>query len=164
MASNKLSRARIMGEGETMTVDISSMIDLVFLLLIFFMVSSHLIIVRIDKNVRPPIVKNATVAENSQGRIVVNVYGFGLKPELVDMEGKVYDPNGNELATSEAIEAFVDEQAQLIKSSETPMTPKLHLRADRNTDTRLIKKVVQASAKAGVIDVIFGSYATEPGN
>lgn len=145
-----------------MTVDISSMIDLVFLLLIFFMVSSHLIIVRIDKNVRPPIVKNAAVAENSQGRIVINIYGFGLgKPNLADREGKIFDPNGNELATSEAIEAFVDEQAKFIKESTANMTPKLHLRADRNTDTRLIKKVVQASAKAGVIDVIFGSHATE---
>ena len=136
------------------------MIDLVVLLLIFFMVSSHLIIVRIDKNVKPAIVKNAAVAENATGRIVVNIYGFD--ETLGDRQGKIYDANGNEMETSEAIEAFVDEQATLIRDSEADLTPKLHLRADRTTDTRLIKKVVQASAKAGVIDVIFGSYATEP--
>lgn len=144
-----------------LTTDISSMIDLVFLLLIFFMVSSHLIIVRIDKNVRPSVVKNAAVAEVATGRIVINVYGFGLDQRLAAMEGKIFDANGRELETSEAIEAFVDEQAQIIRDSEANLTPKLHLRADFATDTRLIKKVVQASAKAGVIDVIFGSYATE---
>lgn len=160
MASAKMVRARNAGAGDSMSVDISSMIDLVFLLLIFFMVSSHLIIVRIDKNVKPSIVKHAAVAENSTGRIVVNIYGFD--EALGDRQGKIFDANGNEMETSEAIEAFVDEQATLIRDSEANLTPKLHLRADRTTDTRLIKKVVQASAKAGVIDVIFGSYATEP--
>jgi len=158
MASNKLRR--VQGEaGDELNLDMSPMIDLVFLLLIFFMVSSHLIVVRIDKNVKPSIVKNAEVAENATGRIVINVYGFD--PELGANQGKIFDANGRELDTSEAIEAFVDEQAQIIKGSEANLTPKLHLRADRGTDTRLIKKVVQASAKAGVIDVIFGSYKTE---
>ncbi|MCB1077329.1 MAG: biopolymer transporter ExbD [Verrucomicrobiae bacterium] len=158
MASEKLRNAQA-DEGEELNLDMSPMIDLVFLLLIFFMVSSHLIIVRIDKNVKPSIVKHGEVAENSLGRIVINVYGFDEK--LGDKQGKIFDANGDELDSSDAIEAFVDEEATKIRDSESDMVPKLHLRADRTTDTRLIKKVVQASAKAGVIDVIFGSYKTE---
>ncbi len=53
MASEKLKALRL-DEGDAMPMDMSSMIDLVFLLLIFFMVSSHLIIVQIDKRVAPP--------------------------------------------------------------------------------------------------------------
>ena len=77
-------------------MDMSPMIDLVFLLLIFFMVSSHLIIIRIDKNVRPPTADNAQVAENSHGRIVVNIYE----------DGTILDPNGGVMETMEEIETY----------------------------------------------------------
>ncbi len=159
MASEKLRRVQG-DEGEELTMDMSPMIDLVFLLLIFFMVSSHLIIVRIDKNVKPPTADKAQVAENSHGRIVVNVYGFhdDLDPSL---HGKIFDEDGNELETSDQITDYVDRIAQRYAESEADLVPRLHLRADKTTDTRLIKKVVQASAAAGVVDVIFGSYVVE---
>ena len=159
MASEKLRRVQS-DEGEELTMDMSPMIDLVFLLLIFFMVSSHLIIVRIDKNVKPPTADNAQVAENSHGRIVVNVYGYhdDLDPAL---HGKIFDEDGNELETSDQITDYVDSIAERYRESEADLVPRLHLRADKTTDTRLIKKVVQASAAAGVVDVIFGSYVVE---
>ena len=56
MASEKLRKLMSDG-GEELPMDISSMIDLVFLLLVFFMVSSHLIIVQIDRDVKPPTAK-----------------------------------------------------------------------------------------------------------
>ena len=159
MASEKLRRVQE-DQGEELHMDMSPMIDLVFLLLIFFMVSSHLIIVRIDMNVKPPTADNAQVAENSHGRIVVNVYGFhdDVDPAL---HGKIFDNAENELATSDQITDYVDREATKVRESEADLTPRLHLRADKTTDTRLIKKVVQASAGAGVIDIIFGSYVVE---
>ena len=54
MASSKLREA-MAPPAEDLKPDISSMIDLVFLLLIFFMVSSHMIVVQIDKNVKVPV-------------------------------------------------------------------------------------------------------------
>lgn len=131
-------------------MDMSSMIDLVFLLLIFFMVSSHLIIVQIDARVKPPTAKNAKVAENATGRVVVNVLD----------DGRVFgeDP-GNEFTTSEAITDYVDQIKQRNDNNNTPT--RLHLRADKNVDTREIKKVVQAAGEAGVFEVIFGSYVVE---
>ena len=38
---------------------------------------------------------------------------------------------------------------------------RLNVRADEAVDTRIIKKVVQAAGKAGVSEVIFGSYVVE---
>ncbi|MCB1062816.1 MAG: biopolymer transporter ExbD [Verrucomicrobiae bacterium] len=159
MASHKLHRLQS-EQGEELNLDMSPMIDLVFLLLIFFMVSSHMIIVRIDQNVKPPTADNAQVAENAHGRIVVNVYGF--QDELApDLRGKIFDNDENELVTSDQITDYVDRAAQRVRESEANLTPRLHLRADKTTDTRLIKKVVQASAAAGVSDVIFGSFVVE---
>lgn len=151
MASEKLQAAIEALDEEEMTMDMSSMIDLVFLLLIFFMVSSHLIIVQIDKRVKPPTAKNAKVAENATGRVVVNVLD----------DGRVFgeDPT-NEFTTADAITDYVD-QIRLRNEDAGVQPTRLHLRADKNVDTREIKKVVQAAGEAGVFEVIFGSYVVD---
>ena len=130
-------------------MDMSSMIDLVFLLLIFFMVSSHLIIVQIDKRVNPPTADNAQVAKDASGRIVVNVLA----------DGSIWAQDEIELPTSDSITDYVDQNRERLETS--GVTPRLNLRADEEVDTRIIKKVVQAAGEAGVVEVIFGSYVVE---
>lgn len=149
MASEKLRETLTSIEDEQCTMDMSSMIDLVFLLLIFFMVSSHLIIIQIDKRVEPPTAKNAQVAVDASGRIVVNVLA----------DGSIWAQDEIELPTSEAITDYVDQSR--IRIEEAGMVPRLNLRADKLVDTRIIKKVVQAAGEAGVSEVIFGSYVVE---
>lgn len=148
MPSAKL-RAAHAAEGEELAMDMSSMIDLVFLLLIFFMVSSHLIIVQIDKRVNPPTADNAQVAKDASGRIVVNVLA----------DGSIWAQDEIELPTSDAITDYVDQNRERLEASN--IIPRLNLRADEEVDTRIIKKVVQAAGEAGVVDVIFGSYVVE---
>ncbi len=149
MASKKLRNSG--GEGlADLEMDMSPMIDLTFLLLIFFMVSSHLIKVQIDKRVNPPIATNSAVAEVVAGRIVVNI--------LTD--GSVWAQDKIELTSTESITAYVEEGR--VRIEEQGEVPRLHLRADAAVDTRVVKRVVQAAADAGVVEVIFGSYAVEP--
>ncbi len=148
MASEKLRNLQS-AEGEDIPMDMSSMIDLVFLLLIFFMVSSHLIIVTIDKRVKPPTAKNAQVAKNATGRVVVNVLE----------DGRVFGQDKFELPTIESISVYV-ENARL-RNAESNLKTRLHLRADKNVETRLIKRVIKAAGEAGVNDVIFGSFVVE---
>lgn len=149
MASAKLRRA-MTGEGDTMNMDMSPMIDLVFLLLIFFMVSSHMIIVDIDKEVRPPTADTAQVAKNKGGRIVVNIYEdgsfHGPKPDMLFL-------------TADAVSEYVDAERQ--KNDEARVKSRLHLRADKRVTTRYIKEIVKAAADALVVDVIFGAYVVE---
>lgn len=149
MASEKLKAAIESAESEELTMDMSSMIDLVFLLLIFFMVSSHLIIVQIDKRVKPPTAENAIVAKNATGRVVVNVLA----------DGTIWGQDKLELPTTEAITDYVDQAVQ--RNNESGIDTRLNLRADKGVDTRVIKKVVQAAGEAGVYDIIFGSYVVE---
>ncbi len=149
MPSEKLKEVLEKIDDEQCTMDMSSMIDLVFLLLIFFMVSSHLIIVQIDKRVNPPTAKNAQVAKDATGRVVVNVLA----------DGSIWAQDEIELPTSEAITDYVD-QARL-RNEEAGIPTRLNLRADEEVDTRIIKKVVQAAGEAGVSEVIFGSYVIE---
>ncbi len=149
MASDKLRQAKLADSVDEMDMDMSPMIDLVFLLLIFFMVSSHMIVTKIDKNVKPPKAKNAAVAKNSVGRIVVNIYE----------DGTVYDEDSNPLLEAVDIEAYVDAIYQ--NHREANIKSRLHVRADQEVETKYIKKVIQAAGAAGVIDVIFGAHAVD---
>jgi len=128
----------------------SPMIDLVFLLLIFFMVSSHIIIVRLDPTVNPPVATASNAPENALGRIVVNIRPDG---EVADVEGDVLASPDGELAE---VERYIQELADGYRREN--LSPKLHVRADRNVDVKRIKEVVRAAANAQVIDIIFATY------
>jgi hypothetical protein len=77
MASKLASLTAI---DENVTMDSSSMIDMVFQLLLFFMVSSRLMLNTIDPAVEIPVATNAKPPEEHAGRIIIHVYedgGFG---------------------------------------------------------------------------------------
>jgi biopolymer transport protein ExbD len=147
MASTKKRAVQETEDG--VPLDMSPMIDLTFLLLVFFMVASHLITVQIDRRVDPPVAKNAQVAKEASGRVVINVLA----------DGSVFGQNEDELPTSEAIQDYVDQVR--VSNEEKGLPTRLNLRADKNVDTRDIKKVIQAAGEAGVSEVIFGSMSVE---
>ena len=130
--------------GSRMRIDMSPMIDLVFLLLIFFMVSSTLITYRKDPDVEPPIASASKVPKDVHGRIILNVLTTGV----------VRDEFGEELTLFE-----VENRMREAKSAD-PST-QLHLRADRMAAHDHVKKVIDASAKGGVTHVIFSTLATD---
>lgn len=123
-----------------LAVDLSPMIDLVFLLLIFFMITFQRVVEKHDPNVKVPFASGAEVGEDSKDRLVLNVYA----------DGAVYDENRN-LLTLEAVTAFVE--------TEKLANPnlRLHLRADRETEHENVKKVIDAVAQGGIKDVIFST-------
>ena len=124
-------------------VDISPMIDLVFLLLIFFMVASTLITYRKDKNVVIPIAKDAKVPKQIEGRVIINVYE----------DGKIVSEMGKTLRL-EDVERIMGEAKR--KNPEA----RLHLRADKRAPHKKVKDVITASGKGGVVHVIFSTYVT----
>ena len=73
MASSKLRAAQEEQDDDT-EVDMSPMIDMVFLLLIFFIVNATMIIVEMDKRVQVPIARYSEKQNDKMGRIVINVY------------------------------------------------------------------------------------------
>ncbi len=144
MASAKM-RGAMRGQLEELKLDLSPMIDLVFLLLIFFMVTSRLIIIRQDPDVQIPVAEHAKELTSAEGRIVVNV-----------LEGGVFrDIDGNVL-TEEDIENLCRDVRR--ENEPAGITTRLHLRGDRRAIVREMKKVVQAAARAGVNEVVFASF------
>jgi biopolymer transport protein ExbD len=147
MASNNLRRAVVPEEG--VNVNMSPMIDLVFLLLIFFMVASTLIDKMIDPEVRPPVAKDAAVRESlSKGRVLINILEDGT------------------LRNEQKIEVTEEEITKLVKfvdreNKRLGVETQVLIRADRDSPVEYTKKVVSAAGAGGVMNFIFSARRVE---
>ncbi len=153
MASTRLRNAKA-NEGDDLAIDMSPMIDMVFLLLIFFLVNATMIIVEQDPNVKPPVASHAKEAENGKGRVVINIYD----------DGSVFDAgglkNGVKLNEDEDIFDYVKKAKEEVDLQ--GFEPRLHLRGDKEAVFKECRRVIRLAAKAGVDQVIFATYAFEP--
>ncbi|SHI73803.1 biopolymer transport protein ExbD [Rubritalea squalenifaciens DSM 18772] len=152
MASNRL-RALNAKPDEELKMDMSPMIDMVFLLLIFFIVVSSPMIVEQDSAVKPPVAYNAKKAEEKHGRIVVNVREDGtFTPEKFVKA----DKTPNILADDDAIKEYVKEARERIEAQ--GHKARLHLRGDNRALFKYSRQVIKAAAEAGVNHVIFSTF------
>ena len=149
MASNKLRKAGSAKDDE-LQVDMSPMIDMVFLLLIFFIVASTVIVVKQDPNVEPPIADKSKKAKDGKGRLVINVRKDGTF--LAEDTTVTFDD-------AEAIEEYVKEK-KLIEDNKGHK-PIIHLRGDQGVSFKYVRTVIRAAAKAGVDNVVFSVYGFE---
>ena len=153
MASKKLRAAQTEGDDDTQ-VDMSPMIDMVFLLLIFFLVNATLIIVEMDKRVKVPIAEFSTKQESKHGRIVVNVYS-----DEHSGDGRFRMADGKtSFPTDEDLKDFIEKERQ--KWEQKGQTPRLHLRADEGVQFTYVRRAIRVAAAAGVNEVIFISLYT----
>jgi len=115
------------------------MIDMVFLLLVFFMCASHLSTVQ-SVELEIPTATKAVVPKERPDRFVVNItrdgilYGGSVRMSMDDLK-----------ATVKAHKESVPEL-------------KIYLRADQQTEHRQVKKVMAAMAELGIDDFVFGAF------
>jgi biopolymer transport protein ExbD len=150
MASSKLRDASAEPESEC-ALDMSPMIDMVFLLLIFFIVNATAIIVKTDPLVKPPIAANSKRQEDGSGRIVVNVRNDGSFTAedfntILPGEDDIYD----------MVKTMKERNQSLGVAS------KLHLRGDKEAIFKYCRTAIRGAARAGVDQVVFGVFVREP--
>ena len=135
-------------------MDMTPMIDCVFQLLIFFMVTATL--AKVDKavEIQLPVAPKAAIPEQEdlRGRGVVNIAPVGTpigdaavteaKPFLIG--GVLCDEAGLTKIVSERADAEPDFR--------------IYMRVDRNAEYRTVKRAIRACAAAGVFNIIFGTY------
>jgi biopolymer transport protein ExbD len=129
-------------DKEEATFQMAPMIDMVFLLLVFFMCASHMAQQQ-NLPMEIPEASKAVVPKERPDRWIVNV----------DLVGNLYEGMnpvpGNDV---ELLAANVKARLQVNPKM------KIYLRADRNSPHKNVKKVIQEMAKIGVDDFIFGVY------
>ena len=123
-------------------VDMAPMIDMVFLLLIFFMVSSHMNqMERIDIDM--PIAAHSKVAKDMNNRRTISI----------DKDGKIF--LGTVEANLETVRKIVADEQKKIKDL------KIYLRADRNINHKYVREVMAECAAGGAGEILFAAYETE---
>ena len=123
--------------------EMAPMIDMVFLLLIFFMCASTLPNLSRDDQVQLPVADESIVPKNKKHDAVVNIRE----------NGDVFW--GQELCTYEDLTEYVAEKAEEIEEL------KIYIRADKKVSHRAVRKAVDACAKAGILDIQFAAYQSE---
>jgi len=154
MASDKLRALNAKDEKEA-EMDMSPMIDMVFLLLIFFIVVSSPMIVKMDPKVKPSVAYNSTRAQDKNGRIVINVRGEEdyYKLNFNDVDAK--------MTSEDDIAEYVEAEVTRINKMNSEYTPSLHLRGDKNALFEYSQTAIAGAARAGVNQIIFSVYPFE---
>ncbi len=119
---------------------LAPMIDVTFLLLIFFMVTTKITKQQVLLDIDLPIASAGILPEDLSSRTVINV----------DQKGQIYL---GELAVNQA-----ELQSRLYKLLQAKPDQKIYVRADSESDVKEIKLVMQTCGEAGATEVIFGSY------
>ncbi len=125
-------------------LQMSPLIDMVFLLVIFFMTASHMSSSKnMDLNI--PTASNGNVPRERPDRWTVNVLA----------DGTVF--SGQTSVTLDELRRLV-----AVRVKADPET-KVYLRADKATPHKTVRQVMNAMAEAGVGDFIFGVFAPDGG-
>jgi biopolymer transport protein ExbD len=122
---------------------LTPMIDMTFLLLIFFMVTSKMSKEQTKMDVRLPTASAAVIPSDLSHRDIINI----------DAAGHCHIAN---------TQVTRDQLAAHLKARFLNAPPlKLYLRADRDTPTRTIRDFMKLATEAGAVTVIFASHPGE---
>jgi len=125
---------------EDVSFQLAPMIDMTFLLLIFFMVTTKISKEQVKVDISLPIASNAVIPDDLSNRDLISL----------DSNGNLYI--GSEPTDEASLAKYLRQRLQ----DYPPL--RLYVRADANTPAKRIKKIMTMAAEAGAIDVIFGSY------
>ena len=129
--------------GEYAEIDMAPLIDMVFLLLIFFMCSATMSQVDLTPDVALPVAPRAQVPDDMRDRGTVSI-----------LPDNTFMISGSIVSEKELIECMKQKVKQ---NSEI----KLYLRADKSVPFIQVKKVLRACADTGISDVVFASFQSE---
>jgi len=124
---------------DDVSIDMGPMIDLVFLLLIFFMVAS--VVTELEKiEVKIPESSYAKVPEDTKGRMMLSI----------DANNQVYV--GTAPVTTEELKALIDAELDLNPNV------RILIRADARVEYKTCKDLMIACGEVGATDLIYATF------
>jgi len=129
-----------MPERTEAEVNMAPLIDMVFLLLIFFMVASVVKELNKREDIKIPIARYSKVPEDTKGRLVVQV----------DKKDKIY--LGLQEVTLDELKAKIQQEIELNPDV------RIQVRADEMAHYKTTKDIMIACAELGAIDLIYSTF------
>jgi biopolymer transport protein ExbD len=142
------------GGGGEPEFQVAPMIDVLLVLLIFFMSITTAQVLKVDKSIKLPIATNALKKDSTRSEAIVNVRWDDIKKKAdYVMDDKLY-PNIPDLTN--AIAAAKKIGNAKITSAASPAF-RVVIRGDRNTTAASISRAMNAAAEAGVSEICFSA-------
>ncbi|MCC8020996.1 MAG: biopolymer transporter ExbD [Akkermansiaceae bacterium] len=160
-------------DGVKGAIDMSPMIDCVFLLIIFFVVNATAITVKKDPNVGMPTALSSNEMKDANGCIVINVFPDPDKmdPRVRTKFEKTYTkPNtywstdaatGFTVDEQQALTEFISKQKEAFSGKYKEEQIRLYIRGDKNAPFERTSIAIKCGAAAGVSNVVFGVLPTK---
>ncbi len=137
------SNARRGDEGINMT----PMIDVVFQLIIYFLLTSHLAKQEVQMELPLPVAQSSDrPSEDDSPRVTINVLSNGS----LMLSGRIVEPA--------ELQARLEE-----KASKAGADLEVRVRSDRNVPYRQVEPIMLACARAGIWNVTYAVYRTQEG-
>jgi biopolymer transport protein ExbD len=132
-------------EGREMVGDLTPMIDIVFLLIVFFMtVASLLTQQKIEVTI--PVAEAAIIPEEQTGRFIISI----------DESGQIFA--GITAVSEQELPAVIQQNIPLFDNF------RVLVRADANARHQRVRAVLDACAAVGALDVIFANFQSDQGS
>ncbi len=144
------------GAGGSLTneINVTPMIDVLLVLLIFFMSITTTQVLKVDKAIALPIAPNAIKKDTSRSEAVINVrWDPAKKKATYLMDEKEYRDMPD--LRKALVAAKKTGEAQVTKS-ENP-TFRVVIRGDREANALSVSRAMNAAAEAGISDISFSS-------
>jgi biopolymer transport protein ExbD len=137
---------------------IAPMIDVLLVMLIFFMTITSAQVLRVDKNILLPVAPNSSKKDNSRAEAIINVRWEAASQNAVfTFQDKPYSDPAE----------FVSELSQLKEGSIAQLSSdqnpsfRVVIRADREVPALHVSRAMHAAADAGIADISFSTSNRE---
>lgn len=140
------------------SVDMTPMIDMVFLLLVFFMIAATMSKVDFTPEIKLPVAPKAQVPEDLRNRGTVNVLPIGTPTpagEVVSVERPfmIFGKLVNDQELKQQLDTVIKANPEI----------RIYMRIDRSVEFGVVRRCIKACADVGVFDIVFGSYQSGVG-
>lgn len=132
-------------------IDMGSMIDCVFLLIMFFMVVSTIDTVKFSKEVKLPIADSARAEENEMDRFLVDIEWDESQQYAVYKTGTITIGHPSDLVSL----------IQIAKQRSNPERFRVVIRADKRVPYEFTQEVMGAVADADVANMMFSTLEVD---
>lgn len=139
---------------------IAPMIDVLLVLLIFFISITSMEVLRIDQDIALPVAEDALRAQKERGEVILNVrYDEATRKTRFTINADTRPIEATDALVTELTKAVAAAQAS-IKAGWNPNV-RLVIRADKSTPSFEISRAMNAGAEAGISDIAFSAASRE---
>jgi biopolymer transport protein ExbD len=141
------------GDGEP-EFQIAPMIDVLLVLLIFFMSITTAQVLKVDKNITLPVAEHGSKKDNSRAEAIINVrWEAAKKKAFYTYDDKPYTDLSKLSAALAAAKKASDKIAAKGKNPDFRVV----IRGDRDGNARSVSLAMNAAAEAGIGDISFST-------